>query len=167
MDDLNRVLYPGTFDPITLGHQDLIDRALKLFGKVVVAIAASEAKKPMFSLDERIELVRQLYQGEENLEVVGYRRELTVNLMRRLQCMSQVRGVRATGDFEYEMQLVNMNRAMSDDLETIFLLPRECYAFISSTLVKEIATLDGDVTQFVSPLVNTALLEKLEQKARS
>ncbi len=153
-------MYPGTFDPITLGHEDLVKRAARVFDKVVVAIAADPgSKEPMFSIDERVELARTALGGNDNVEVRRYG-GLTVDFARENNLSVIVRGLRAVADFEYEFQLATMNRHLTEEVETVFLTPTDRYTFISSTLVREIATLGGDITEFVSPSVKSALLEK-------
>ena len=153
-------MYPGTFDPITLGHEDLVRRAARLYTKVVVAVAADTGSKaPMFSFDERVELAQGALSDVENIEVKGYP-GLTVDFARENGLAVIVRGLRAVSDFEYEFQLANMNRHLTDEVETVFLTPTDKYTFISSTLVREVATLGGDVTEFVSPKVRQALLER-------
>lgn len=152
-------MYPGTFDPITLGHEDLVRRALRLFDRVVVAVAANPGKEPMFSLDERVGLAKTVLADMENVEVTGYS-GLTVDFARDNDLQVIVRGLRAVSDFEYEFQLASMNRHLTDEVETAFLTPTEQFTFISSGLVREIATMGGDVTDFVSPKVRLALLER-------
>ncbi len=152
-------MYPGTFDPVTLGHEDLVRRASRLFDRVVVAIAANPSKEPMFSLEERVELARASMKDIKNIEVLGYE-GLTVDFAREHGLGVIMRGLRAVSDFEYEFQLANMNRHLTDEVGTVFLTPSEKYTFISSSLVKEVATLGGDVTEFVSPKVKLALLER-------
>ncbi len=154
-------MYPGTFDPITLGHEDLVKRAARVFDKVVVAIAADPgSKEPMFSIDERVELARTALAGNDNVEVRRYG-GLTVDFARENDLSVIVRGLRAVADFEYEFQLATMNRHLTEEVETVFLTPTDRYTFISSTLVREIATLGGDVTEFVSPTVKDALMAKV------
>jgi pantetheine-phosphate adenylyltransferase len=152
-------MYPGTFDPITLGHEDLVRRASRLFDKVVVAIAANPGKEPMFSLDERVALARTVLRDFDRVEVTGYQ-GLTVSFAEEHGLRVIVRGLRAISDFEYEFQLANMNRHLTDEVETAFLTPTETYTYISSSLVREIASLGGDVSEFVSPAVKRALLER-------
>lgn len=144
----NTVIYPGTFDPITNGHVDLTERAAKLFDKVVVGIAYSEKKSPMFSLEERILLCQESLSHLNNVEVVGFN-TLLIDFARSQGAHCVLRGLRAVSDFEYELQLANMNRAMLPEFESIFLTPSEHLSFISSSLVREIAKLNGDVTPFV------------------
>ena len=153
-------MYPGTFDPITLGHEDLVRRAAVLFDKVVVAIADNPGgKAPMFSTDERVAMAANALAELDNVEVMGYA-GLTVDFARDHGLRVIIRGLRAVSDFEYEFQLANMNRHLTDEVETAFLTPTEKYMFISSTLVKEVAELGGDVGEFVSPKVKQALMER-------
>lgn len=154
-------LYPGTFDPITNGHHDLVRRAVDIFGRVVVAIAANPGKAPLFTVDERVELAREVLRDIPNVEVTGYT-GLTVDFARQRGLGVVVRGLRAVSDFEFEFQLANMSRHLSRDLETVFLTPQEQFTFISSTLVREIAVLGGDVNEFVHPLV-AAELRKMKR----
>ena len=149
-------MYPGTFDPITLGHEDLVRRASMLFDRVVVAIAANPSKEPMFTLEERVELARASLSDLDNVEVSGYD-GLTVDFARQHGLRVILRGLRAVSDFEYEFQLANMNRHLAEDVETAFLTPKETYNFISSSLVREICSMGGDISEFVSPIVNEAL----------
>ncbi|MAR91745.1 MAG: pantetheine-phosphate adenylyltransferase [Pseudomonadota bacterium] len=159
MSTHTRVVYPGTFDPITNGHLDLVERASRLFDEVVVAIAASEKKKPLFDLDQRIDLARQVLGHLPNVEVKGFRK-LLVHFCQEEQANVLLRGLRAVSDFEYEFQLANMNRALNKDIETAFLTPSEHLSFISSSLVREISSLGGDVSPFVPAQVLTALQAK-------
>ena len=153
-------MYPGTFDPITLGHEDLVRRASGLYERVVVAIAAHPGTKaPMFTFDERVELARNALDDIDNVEVAGYR-GLTVDFAVEHGLRVIIRGLRAVSDFEYEFQLANMNRHLTEEVETVFLTPTEKYTFISSSLVREVATLGGDVSEFVSPKVKSALMER-------
>jgi pantetheine-phosphate adenylyltransferase len=152
-------MYPGTFDPITLGHEDLVRRASNLFERVVVAIAANPSKEPMFSLEERVDLARSSLVDVDNAEVSGYD-GLTVDFARDNDLHVILRGLRAVSDFEYEFQLANMNRHLADDVETAFLTPNENYNFISSSLVREICSMGGDISEFVSPIVNDALVRR-------
>lgn len=153
-------MYPGTFDPITLGHEDLVRRAARLYDKVVVAIAANPgSKEPMFTYNERVDLANTALGDIENVEVTGYA-GLTVDFAREHKLAVIMRGLRAVSDFEYEFQLANMNRHLTDEVETIFLTPTDKYTFISSSLVREVAVLGGDVSEFVSPKVKDALMER-------
>ena len=153
-------MYPGTFDPITLGHEDLVRRASILFDRVVVAIAANPSKAPMFTLEERVALARDALADLPNVEVSGYD-GLTVDFARAHGLRVIMRGLRAVSDFEYEFQLANMNRHLAEDVETAFLTPKETYNFISSSLVREICSMGGDISEFVSPGVFEALNAKL------
>jgi pantetheine-phosphate adenylyltransferase len=149
-------VYPGTFDPITHGHTDLVTRAARVFDHVIVAIAESPHKIPFFSLQERIELAQSQLHDMGNIEIVGFS-NLLVDFVRENGASVIVRGLRAVSDFEYEFQLASMNRHLNEDIETMFLTPDEKYGFISSTLVREVARLGGDVSQFVGPEIETAL----------
>jgi pantetheine-phosphate adenylyltransferase len=157
-------MYPGTFDPITLGHEDLVRRAARLFDKVVVAIAADTGSKvPMFSVDERVAMARTALDGIDNVDVTRYN-GLTVDFAAERGLRVIIRGLRAVSDFEYEFQLANMNRHLTDEVETAFLTPTEKYNFISSSLVREVAELGGDISDFVSPSVHEALMERIGKK---
>ena len=156
-------VFPGTFDPITLGHQDLIRRSASLFSTVIVAVAAAHHKKTLFTLDERLETVRAVFAALDNVRVeqfTGLVRDFAVEQGASVM----VRGVRSVTDFDYEAQLAGMNRALAPDVDTLFLTPDSRYQFISSTLVREIATLQGDVRQFVAPQVFERLTAKLAAK---
>ncbi|NRB22339.1 pantetheine-phosphate adenylyltransferase [Shewanella sp.] len=156
-----KAIYPGTFDPVTNGHTDLIERAAKLFKHVVIGIAANPSKQPQFSLAQRVELIKLVTAHLDNVEVVGFT-GLLVDFAKEQQASVLVRGLRAVSDFEYEFQLANMNRRLSPDLESVFLTPAEENSFISSTLVKEVAHHGGDVSQFVHQEVSKALLKKVK-----
>ena len=158
---MQRAVYPGTFDPMTMGHVDLVKRASKLFDAVIIAIASSDSKKPMFSLEERIEIGNKIFADDPKVEVVGFS-GLLVNFAKENDANILIRGLRVVADFEYEFQLANMNRAMSPDIESVFLTPKEEYSYISSSLVKEIATMGGDVTRFVDPVTLEALNQKIK-----
>jgi pantetheine-phosphate adenylyltransferase len=155
-----RAVYPGTFDPLTSGHEDLVRRASKLFEHVVVGVADSRGKKPFFTLEERIDLARDVLAPYPNVEVRGF-----AGLLRDFVIENKakviMRGLRAVSDFEYEFQLAGMNRRLIPDVETVFLTPEEHHLFISATLVREIATLGGDIGQFVHPLVKERMTAKL------
>ncbi|WP_018691544.1 pantetheine-phosphate adenylyltransferase [Algicola sagamiensis] len=153
-------LYPGTFDPITKGHIDLVERAGKLFDEVILAIAANPTKQPLFSLDERVDLCEKALTHIPNVSVIGFS-GLLAQFAKDKGANILIRGLRAVSDFEYEFQLANMNRRLNPDLESVFLTPAEEYSFISSTLVKEVALHGGNVTEFVSPLIHEALKKKL------
>ena len=156
---MKTVIYPGTFDPITIGHVDLVERAAAIFDKVILAIAFSEKKRPLFTLEERIDLSQQALAHVPNVEFLGYS-NLLVDFARQNNARFVLRGVRQIADFEYELQLANMNRAMYPEMETVFLTPSENCAFISSTLVREIASMKGQFDQFVPPVVAAALRAK-------
>ena len=158
---MQRAVYPGTFDPMTMGHVDLVKRASKLFDSVIIAIASSDSKKPMFSLEERIKIGNKIFADDPKVEVVGFS-GLLVNFAKENDANILIRGLRVVADFEYEFQLANMNRAMSPDIESVFLTPKEEYSYISSSLVKEIATMGGDVTRFVDPVTLEALNQKIK-----
>ncbi len=149
-------IYPGTFDPITNGHTDLIHRAAKLFDKVIVAVAASTGKKPRFTLSERVDLANKVLAGVDKVEIIEFD-TLLVEFTRQCKADVILRGLRAVSDFEYEFQLAGMNRRLAPEVETMFLTPAEQFAYISSSLVKEIAALGGNVSEFVHPLVVEAL----------
>lgn len=152
-------IYPGTFDPITLGHMDLIERGLRHFDKVIVAVADSPKKKPLFSLEKRVSLAREVTEGFGNVVVAGFS-NLLVEFARQHHAQVILRGLRVVSDFEYEFQLANMNRVLAPDLESLFLTPSEQYSFISSTFVREISYLKGDVSKMVHPIVQQALFER-------
>ncbi len=149
-------IYPGTFDPITNGHQDLVRRASSIFDRVIVAIAANPNKAPLFPLATRVELARRVLHELPNVQVLGYS-GLTVDFARTHDVNVIVRGLRAVSDFEFEFQLANMTRHIDREVETVFMTPQEQFTFISSTLVREIALLGGDVRKFVHPLVEAEL----------
>jgi pantetheine-phosphate adenylyltransferase len=152
-------IYPGTFDPITHGHTDLVGRAARVFEKVYVGIAASEHKVPLFTLQERIDMANVELSSYANVEVVGFS-NLLVDFVQQMGAGVILRGLRAVSDFEYEFQLASMNRHLAQEVETLFLTPDERYSFISSSLVKEIARLNGDVSEFVGPQVQQAMRER-------
>lgn len=160
---MKKIVYPGTFDPITNGHIDLIERAGRLFDNVVVAVAASTKKNPLFTLDERVKQVEEATNHLPNVSVIGFD-ILFANLVEQLNANAVMRGLRAVSDFEYEFQLANMNRALSSKMETLFLTPAEHLSYISSSLVKEIASLGGDVSKFVAPEIVTALQTKFSDR---
>jgi pantetheine-phosphate adenylyltransferase len=155
-------VYPGTFDPVTNGHSDLVARASGLFDKVIVAIAASPSKAPLFDLEHRIKLAQQVLAQYDNVEICGFS-DLLVDFVRKRQANVILRGLRVVSDFEFEMQLASMNRHLAPEIETLFLTPSEKSSFISSTLVKEIASHNGDVSEFVHALVVQELSDKYAQ----
>jgi pantetheine-phosphate adenylyltransferase len=151
-----KAVYPGTFDPLTRGHEDLVRRASALFGELVVGVADSRAKRTFFTLEERVDMAREVLQGMDNVRVVGFE-GLLIDFVRKHGARVVLRGLRAVSDFEYEFQLAGMNRSLYPDLETVFLTPSEQHMFISATLVREIAALGGDVSKFVDPRVEKRL----------
>ena len=153
-------IYPGTFDPLTNGHTDLIQRAAKMFDTVLVAVANNPSKKPCFNLDERVELANTILNHLDNVKVIGFS-GLLADLAREHNAHVLIRGIRAVSDFDYEFQLANMNRRLNPDLESVFLTPAEKNSFISSTLVKEVARHNGNVSEFVHPVINEALKKRL------
>ena len=153
-----KVVYPGTFDPLTRGHEDVVRRAAKLFGEVVVAVAASRSAT-LFSLEERVSMAREIFDDYENVRVVGFD-GLLMNFVREQNAPVVLRGLRAVSDFEYEFQMAGMNRSLYPEVETVFLTPAEQYTFISASIVREIARFGGDVSKFVSPSVAARLLAK-------
>ena len=157
---MNTAVYPGTFDPITNGHSDLIERAAKLFDKVVVAIAESPKKKPLLALETRVALVNEVTSHLDNVEIIGFDC-LLADLLKQQNANIILRGLRAVSDFEYEFQLAAMNRHLAPNVESIFLTPAEHLSFVSSTLIREISILGGDVSKFVHPSVQKALTEQL------
>ncbi len=156
------VLYPGTFDPLTAGHVDLIHRASRLFGQVIIGVAANPGKNPMFTLEERVHLCQSVLaeQKIKNCKVLGFS-GLVIDFANEVGAHALLRGIRAVSDYEHEFQLAHMNRRLSPGVESVFLLPAEQYVFISSTLVREIATLGGKVGEFVHPIVEKALAGKV------
>jgi pantetheine-phosphate adenylyltransferase len=156
-----KAVYPGTFDPLTRGHEDLVRRASRLFDNVVLGIADSSAKRTFFTLQERIDIAREVLADVKNLSVVGFKGLLT-EFVRQQDARVVLRGLRAVSDFEYEFQLAGMNRALNPEFETVFLTPGEQHMFISATLVREIATLGGDVSKFVDPVVRAKLAAKVK-----
>lgn len=159
-----KVIYPGTFDPITLGHQDIARRAAQIFSEVVVAVADSPGKKqPFFTTQERVEMAQSVLKDAPNIRVVSFS-GLLMEFVRSQGARVVLRGLRAASDFEYEFQLAGMNRSMFHEVETLFLTPDEKYMFISASLVREVVTLGGDVSQFVAPLIVERLKHKLHPK---
>lgn len=152
----NRAIYPGTFDPITNGHIDIVERACKLFDTVIVAVAKSKAKQPFFELDQRVALAQEALQHMPNVQVIGFAR-LLIDFAAEQHANIIIRGLRAVSDFEYEFQLAGMNRKLNASIESLFLTPSEQYSYLSSTLVREIALLHGDISDFVPPCVVRAM----------
>jgi pantetheine-phosphate adenylyltransferase len=159
-------VYPGTFDPITLGHEDVVRRATQLFDRVIVAVAAGHHKKALFSLEERIDMARVAVKDYPQVEVESFSGLLRDFVVAR-GAKAMVRGLRAVTDFDYEFQLAGMNRSLMPNVETVFLTPSDKYQFISSTFVREIASLGGEVEKFVSPIVNQRLIEKVAGLTRT
>lgn len=158
---MNRIaIYPGTFDPLTNGHSDITHRALKMFDRVVVAIADNPEKSPLFSLEERIDLIRQVMGKSKNIDIQGFS-GLLIDFAQESKAQVIIRGLRAVSDFEYEFQLASMNRKLASTIETVFLTPSENNTFVSASLVKEIARYGGDIGSFVHPAVHAALKNKL------
>lgn len=159
---MNVVVYPGTFDPITNGHTDLVERAARMFHHIILAVANNPKKQPMLDIEERVDLARGVLSHLHNVEVVGFS-NLLADFVREKQANIILRGLRAVSDFEYEFQLANMNRVLAPNVESVFLTPAEQYSYISSTLVREIASLGGDVSNFVHPSVEKALKKKYSE----
>jgi len=156
---MKTAIYPGTFDPVTNGHIDILERALKLFDKVIITIARNTVKNPLFTEKERITLLRQVTKRYKNVEVDSFE-GLLVEYVQKRNAISIVRGLRAMTDFEYELQMALMNRKLDEKMETVFLMPNEKYTYLSSNFVREIARLGGDVSKFVPPVVLKALRQK-------
>ena len=159
---MTTAIFPGTFDPATNGHLDLIQRGARMFDKLVVAIFDNPSKRQMFSLEERLGLLRQITEGLGNVEIVSFQRQLLVTLANTHAASVIVRGVRSVADFEYEAQMTAMNRYMDDGIDTVYLTPRVEYSFVASSLVKEVASLGADVSALVPPVVIEALHKKLQ-----
>ena len=155
-------IYPGSFDPITLGHEDIARRTLRVADKLLIAVAhtSTQAKRPLFSVEERVELIREVFRGEDRVDAMAFE-GLLVHFAREQGASFVIRGLRAVSDFEYELQMAQMNRELYGDVETLFLAPDVTYSFVSSSLVREVAHLGGDVSAFVSPAVRRRLAAKL------
>ena len=163
---MKRAIYPGTFDPITYGHLDILNRAITLFDEIIITVAINPAKSPLFSLAEREELIEQVLQDHEEkkrVRIEGFD-GLLVNFARQKKATAIIRGLRAVSDFEYEMQMALMNRRLADEISTVFMMPHEKYTYLNSTIVKEVARLGGDVSNFVPPTVQQALLKKISPR---
>ena len=157
----NRIaVYPGTFDPITYGHMDVIQRATRLYSRVIVLVARNSSKTPLFTDDERITMIREVFRGKKNVEVDGFD-GLLVHYARRRHASVIIRGLRAVSDFEFEFQMALTNRKLAPSIDTVFLVPHEKYTYLNSTIVREVARLGGDVSDFVPPGVRRRLLEKV------
>jgi len=165
MLDSRIALYPGTFDPITGGHEDLVRRASRIFDRVIVGVANSRPKGPFFSLDERVEMASEVLSVYPNVEVIGFTC-LLMDFIHQQGAKVVLRGLRAVSDFEYEFQMAGMNRILYPEVETVFLTPGEQYMFVSATMVREIATFGGDVSKFVRPIVEKRLAAKVAEKFR-
>ena len=159
---MTRAVYPGTFDPLTLGHEDVVKRAAKLFSEIILAIAESSAKRPLFSIDERVQIATELLRPVANVRVVRFGGLLT-EFLKQHDANVILRGLRAVSDFEYEFQMAGMNRKLLPNVETVFMTPSDNYMFVSASIVREIATMGGDVGQFVSPLVVQKMQDKLQK----
>ena len=157
---MNKVVYPGTFDPITNGHMDLVERAARMFDHIIVAVADNPKKKPLLELEDRVSLAQQVLGHLDNVEVTGFS-SLLADFVQEHEVNIILRGLRAVSDFEYEFQLANMNRVLAPNVESMFLTPAEKYSYISSTLVREIAALHGDVSKFVNPVAADALNKRI------
>lgn len=156
-------VYPGTFDPVTRGHIDIVGRARKMFDRVVIGVADSPAKQPFFNLDERLDMLRTVFAGDDQVQVRPFS-GLLIDFARDCEAGIIVRGLRAISDFEYEVQLAGMNRSLAPEIETVFLTAAQRYAFVSSSLVREIARLDGDVSEFLHPEILQRLTDKLKAR---
>ncbi len=157
-----RAMYPGTFDPITNGHIDLIRRASGMFDEVVVAVADNPKKKPLFNLDERVSMAQDILKELKNVRIVGYS-NLTIHFAKEENLNVIIRGIRAVSDYEFEFQLASMNRQLNENIETLFMTPADEYSYLSSSMVREIAAYQGDVSQFVHPKVNAAIKQRFAQ----
>ena len=165
MSDHKIAIYPGTFDPITLGHIDLIERSSELFNKVIVTIAVNPSKKPLFDVDERMEMIEDAIAPFDNVTVAKFD-GLIVDFAKDVGAKVIIRGLRAITDFEYEFQMALMNRQLADDITTVFLMPHEKYTYLNSTIIKNVANFGGDIEKFVTKFVQKKLIEKLAQKGR-
>lgn len=160
---MKTAIYPGTFDPITNGHIDILERAMKLFDRVIITIARDSTKNPMFTEQERLEMIRGIVRKHRNVEVDSFE-GLLVQYARKKKATAIVRGLRAISDFEYELQMALMNRKLDDNVETVFLMPNEKYTYLNSSIVREIARLHGDVSDFVPELVRVSLERKIHMR---
>jgi pantetheine-phosphate adenylyltransferase len=160
---MRRVIYPGTFDPITNGHLDIIERAMTLFDRVTIGVTTHPAKNPLFTVEERVALIRQVTQDFKNVEVDSFG-GLLVDYARRLGACAIIRGLRAISDFEYEFQMALVNRKISDGIVTVFLMPNEKYTYLNSTIVKELATFGGDISRFVPPEIEALIKQKIASR---
>lgn len=158
MEKVSLAIYPGSFDPITKGHIDVLKKAIKIFDKVIIAVSINPAKTSMFTVQERVEMIKKSIEGLEKVEVDSFE-GLTAKYAREKNANAIIRGLRAVSDFEYEMQMAQMNNSIYDEIETIFLVPKSKYNFISSSIVKEVSKLGGDINKFVTPIVSKYLVE--------
>ncbi len=159
-----KVIYPGSFDPVTYGHIDIIDRCSKKFDNVIVAVLDNKSKKGMFTIEERIELLRESLKHYDNVEIDSFS-GLLVDYTEKKKCKTVIRGLRAVSDFEYEMQMALVNKSLADDIETVFMVSRGQYAYLSSSIVKEVATFGGNISEFVPNAVEKALIEKINERS--
>ena len=153
-------IYPGSFDPFTNGHNDILSRSLKIFDKVIIAVVKNSAKNYLFSLEDRVRMINDLFKDHENISCMGLDSKLTVDLASELSAQGIIRGLRAVSDFEYEFQIASINRSQNPEIESVFFTPDEKLTFISSSMVKELASYGGDISEFVHPDVEDALLRK-------
>ena len=153
-------IYPGSFDPFTNGHNDILSRSLKIFDKVIIAVVKNSAKNYLFSLEDRVQMINDLFKDRENISCMGLDSKLTVDLASELDAQAIIRGLRAVSDFEYEFQIASINRSQNPEIESVFFTPDEKLTFISSSMVKELASYGGDISKFVSPDIEDALLRK-------
>jgi|TARA_B100000965_G_C19584006_1_gene754850 pantetheine-phosphate adenylyltransferase len=159
---MKSAIYPGSFDPFTNGHNDILNRALKIFDKVTIAVVKNSSKKYLFSLEDRVSMISELFSDQENIDCVGLDSKLTVDLAKELNAKAIIRGLRAVSDFEYEFQIASINRSQNSEIESVFFTPNEKLSFISSSMVKELASYDGDITKFVHPDIEEMLKRKLK-----
>jgi pantetheine-phosphate adenylyltransferase len=159
---MKTAIYPGSFDPFTNGHNDILNRSLKIFDKVTIAVVKNSAKNYFFSLEERVAMINELFVGHENIECIGLDSKLTVDLADELGAKAIIRGLRAVSDFEYEFQIASINRSQNSVVESVFFTPDEKLSFISSSMVKELASYKGNISKFVHPNIEKSLKSKLE-----
>ena len=155
-------IYPGSFDPFTNGHNDILTRSLKIFDKVIIAVVKNSSKNYLFSLEDRIQMLNQLFKDQENISCIGLDSKLTVDLASELNAQAIIRGLRAVSDFEYEFQIASINRSQNPDIESVFFTPDEKLTFISSSMVKELASYGGDISKFVHTDIKNALINKFK-----
>ena len=155
-------IYPGSFDPFTNGHNDILSRSLKIFDKVIIAVVKNSAKNYLFSLEDRVRMINDLFKDHENISCMGFESKLTVDLASELSAQGIIRGLRAVSDFEYEFQIASINRSQNPEIESVFFTPDEKLTFISSSMVKELASYGGDISKFVHADIKAALLKKFK-----